>query len=300
MDVTVAARRLSVGIALAAALGIVTGCGAAGGSPTWTFGPSASGGTPVAAASAVPAASASVEPSAAATFALTAIDFTPGTVAAPRVVKLTADDALNFVPGGVTAARGETVTFEIANIGKAEHEFMIGPVTAAFGDVEGTSEVAGIKAGKTGSVTVTFDKPGQYAFACHMPGHYEHGMLGFVVFVGPDVPALGTVADPRPIVVNMTDKLAFTPNAIQVRKGETVRFVLTNSGTVTHEFMIGPADKVAADEGDGKITIEADKMDAGSTTGLVYTFDGSGPYTFACHEPGHYEAGMLGTIELLD
>ena len=292
MDVIVAASRLSVGIALAAALGIVTGCSAAAGSPAWSFTPSASPGAATAAPSVVPAASA--------TFALTAMDFTPGTVAAPRVVKLSADDALNFTPGAVMAAKGETVTFEIANIGKAEHEFMVGPVAAAFGDVEGTSEVAGIKAGKTGSVTVTFDKPGQYAFACHMPGHYEHGMLGFVVFVGPDVPAMGTVADPRPIVVNMTDKLAFTPNAIQVRKGETVRFVLTNSGTAQHEFMIGPAAKVAADEGDGKITIEADKMDAGSTTGLIYTFDGTGPYAFACHEPGHFEAGMKGTIELLD
>ena len=29
---------------------------------------------------------------------------------------------------------------------------------------------------------------------------------------------------------------------------------------------------------------------------LTYTFDGSGPYAFACHAEGHYQAGMHGTI----
>jgi uncharacterized cupredoxin-like copper-binding protein len=239
-------------------------------------------------------------PSVTPTLGPVAIDFSPGTVAAPRVVEMTADDNLNFIPGSIPVATGETITFKIANIGKAEHEFMIGPMAAAFADEEGTAEVAGIKAGKTGTLTVTFDKTGQYAFACHMPGHYEHGMIGFVVLVGRDAPAMGTVAAPRPITVDMTDGLMFTPKDIQVRKGETIRFVLTNSGKTTHEFMVGPADKVAADEGDGKITLEADELEQGSTNQLVYTFDGAGPYAFACHEPGHFEAGMAGTIEFVD
>ena len=35
------------------------------------------------------------------------------------------------------------------------------------------------------------------------------------------------------------------------------------------------------------------------TKSVTYTFDGSGPYAFACHEPGHYEAGMKGTITIV-
>jgi len=35
------------------------------------------------------------------------------------------------------------------------------------------------------------------------------------------------------------------------------------------------------------------------TRSLTYTFDGPGPYAFACHAPGHYEAGMLGTIAVV-
>ena len=301
MDPIVTLRRLGLGATVVALVVVAAACSSGSGAPHWTFPPAGSslGSTPTQ----TPAPSA-VAPSLSATPAPTigpvAIDFVPGTIAAPRIVEMTADDELNFIPGSVAVATGETITFKIANIGKAEHEFMVGPMAAAFADEEGTPEVAGILAGKTGTVTVTFDKTGQYAFACHMPGHYEHGMIGFVILVGHDAPAMGTVAEPRPITVDMTNGLMFTPNTIQVRKGETIRFILTNSGTVTHEFMVGPADKVAADDGDGKITLEADKLDKGSTNELVYTFDGPGPYAFACHEPGHFEAGMAGTIGLLD
>ena len=32
------------------------------------------------------------------------------------------------------------------------------------------------------------------------------------------------------------------------------------------------------------------------TRSLTYTFTGTGPFAFACHVPGHFEAGMSGTI----
>src|SRR5260221_3740281 len=81
---------------------------------------------------------------------------------------------------------------------------------------------------------------------------------------------------------------------LTVVKGETIRFVFTNSGSVVHEFQVGPADKVAADAVDGTIVVEQDELDAGSTHAADYTFDCAGPY--ACHEPGHYEAGMKGSV----
>ena len=36
-----------------------------------------------------------------------------------------------------------------------------------------------------------------------------------------------------------------------------------------------------------------------TTKSLTYTFDGTGPYGFACHAEGHYEAGMRGEIVLI-
>jgi uncharacterized cupredoxin-like copper-binding protein len=287
-------RRLFIGVAVTGVLVFSGACASAGAAPSWSF-PVASPG-----ATAVAQVTATVAPSIAPTLDTVALAFTPGTVAAPRVIAMTGDDNLNFLPGAITVARGETVKFMIKNVGKAEHEFMVGPMAAAFADKEGTSEVAGIKAGKTGSLTVTFNKSGQYAFACHMPGHFEHGMLGFILVVEPGVPAMGTVANPRDIALSMSDDLMFMPMAVQVRKDETIRFILTNNGTAVHEFQVGPAAQVAADKVDGVIVVEKDELDAGSTHEVVYTFKGSGPFAFACHEPGHYEAGMKGTIELLN
>jgi uncharacterized cupredoxin-like copper-binding protein len=35
------------------------------------------------------------------------------------------------------------------------------------------------------------------------------------------------------------------------------------------------------------------------TGSVVYTFDGPGPYAFACHAAGHQESGMRGTIVVI-
>jgi len=226
------------------------------------------------------------------------LGFVPGTKATPRVVALVADDQLSFFPNVVTAAEGETVTFEIKNVGKAPHEFMLGPAADAFADKEGTPEVADIAGGQTKTLTFTFTGPGPYAFACHEPGHFEVGMLGYVIVVGPDVPPVGTTANPRLVEVAMTDQLKFTPDQIPVTQGETVTFLVTNEGTAVHEFAVGPSDKVDADEVDGKLVVEADEIDGHHIKTVTYTFDGPGPYAIACHEPGHFEAGMRAAITL--
>jgi len=288
-------------LALGGATLLLIGCSAAGSSSGWTFGPESTGASASAPGVEAPAPgqSGTVMPSVApGSAATTTLSFTPGTKDAPRLVELSADDLLNFTPGLVQAAVGETVTFRIHNKGTAIHEFMVGPLADAFADKEGTAEVADIGPDKTGSVTVTFDGSGPYAFACHAPGHFEHGMAGYIELVGPGAPAVGTAAVPRVVGLDMSDKLAFMPASIAVAKGETIRFVLSNSGTVTHEFQVGRADKVAADDVDGTIVVEQDALDEGSTHAVDYTFEGAGPFAFACHEPGHYEAGMKGEIIL--
>lgn len=286
--------------ALAAAVVLlVAACTSAPASPGFTDAPTSSAGAPSPSASTTPvpaSPSASPTPSSPSEPALT---FTPGTVAQPRIVELAADDKLNFTPGFVQAAVGETVTFRIHNTGTAVHEFMIGPLTDAFADTEGTPEVADIAGGASADLTLTLDGTGPFGFACHAPGHFEHGMAGYIQLVGPGAPTIGTAVNPRLVHLDMTDKLAFLPADIEVRDGEAVRFVVTNSGTAVHEIQVGPADKVAADEVDGTIVVEKDALDAGSTHAVDYTFKGAGPYAFACHEPGHYEAGMKGTVTVI-
>jgi len=103
----------------------------------------------------------------------------------------------------------------------------------------------------------------------------------------------GSVASPRVIRVYAGPSYAFSPSSISVARGETVTFVVTTMGPTAHEFMVGPADAVASDAPGTPEVADIGMMQAKS---LTYTFDGPGPYAFACHAPGHYEAGMRGTI----
>ena len=67
-------------------------------------------------------------------------------------------------------------------------------------------------------------------------------------------------------------------------------------GPLTHEFMVGPAAAVAADTPG---TPEVADIGMMQTRSVTYTFDGPGPYGFACHAAGHYESGMTGAITIV-
>ncbi|HEY3333592.1 MAG TPA: plastocyanin/azurin family copper-binding protein [Candidatus Limnocylindrales bacterium] len=106
----------------------------------------------------------------------------------------------------------------------------------------------------------------------------------------------GTAASPRVIRLTAGPAPAFSPSAVSVARGETITFEVTTMGPTAHEFMVGPADAVAADE---EGTPEVADIGMMQTKSLTYTFDGAGPYAFACHVTGHYEAGMRGTIAIV-
>ena len=111
----------------------------------------------------------------------------------------------------------------------------------------------------------------------------------------------------RTIEVDMVD-IAFEPSSIDVEAGETVRFVFSNEGEAVHEGYVG--DEQAQEEhdaersGDGGEPEEMEGMehddddeavvvDPGDTGELTYTFDEPGVIQIGCHQPGHYEAGMV-------
>jgi uncharacterized cupredoxin-like copper-binding protein len=106
--------------------------------------------------------------------------FVAGTPSSPRVVGIVATPGLRFLPDTVTVKQGETITFEVTSMGPLTHEFMVGPAADVAADTPGTPEIANIGMMATGSVSYTFDGPGPYAFACHLPGHFEAGMSGTI------------------------------------------------------------------------------------------------------------------------
>ena len=105
----------------------------------------------------------------------------------------------------------------------------------------------------------------------------------------------GTAATPRVVRVIAGPDLRFYPDVVPIAAGETITFEVTTMGFATHEFMVGPSADVAADvEG----TPEVADIGMMQTRSLTYTFAGAHPFAFACHAPGHFEAGMKGTIQV--
>ncbi|HEX2754940.1 MAG TPA: plastocyanin/azurin family copper-binding protein [Candidatus Limnocylindrales bacterium] len=133
-----------------------------------------------------------------------------------------------------------------------------------------------------------------------MPGGFANGAggAGTANAPGPGGPGFvaGTSAAPRVIQVTAGPGYAFRPSTISVARGETVTFLVTSMGPLVHEFMVGPADAVAAD---ATGTPEVADITMMTSKSLTFAFDGPGPYAFACHADGHYEAGMRGSILLV-
>jgi uncharacterized cupredoxin-like copper-binding protein len=109
----------------------------------------------------------------------------------------------------------------------------------------------------------------------------------------------------RSIDVGMADNMRFTPDRIDVRQGETIRFVVKNTGKVMHEFVIG----TKAENGKhAELMVKFPNMEhdepymahvpPGKTGEIVWTFNRAGEFEFACLIAGHYQAGMVGTIKV--
>lgn len=109
----------------------------------------------------------------------------------------------------------------------------------------------------------------------------------------------------RTINVKMDDSMRFAPDQIQVKAGETVRFVVRNTGKVPHEMVIGAmadlkahAAMMRAQPGMKHAEPNMLSLDPGQRGDIVWQFDKAGMVDFACLLPGHLEAGMMGKIEI--
>lgn len=116
-------------------------------------------------------------------------------------------------------------------------------------------------------------------------------------------PAEASEAD-RTIKVVMLDELAYDPEQIEVSEGEVITFEVVNDGKARHEFVLGDADYQEMHEGEmaggghGEMMGNSVSVEAGQSATLTWRFTESGEVLYGCHEPGHYEGGMVGTIEV--
>ena len=110
----------------------------------------------------------------------------------------------------------------------------------------------------------------------------------------------------REITLTMDDTMRFTPSAITVKQGETVRFVVKNQGKQMHEMVIGTKKELDAHAAlmVKFPTMEHDEpymahVSSGKSQNLIWTFNRAGDFEFACLIAGHYQAGMVGKITVV-
>jgi putative spermidine/putrescine transport system substrate-binding protein len=119
--------------------------------------------------------------------------------------------------------------------------------------------------------------------------------------------AIGQPGDPhqvsRTINVTMGDNMRFSPDHIDVKPGETVRFVLQNQGKLRHELVLGEPDALRRHA--AMMLAMPDMQHTGPNMAslapgeqgqLVWRFTRAGSVAFACLQPGHLDAGMKGAV----
>ena len=109
----------------------------------------------------------------------------------------------------------------------------------------------------------------------------------------------------RTINVDMTDNMRFTPSVVTVKRGETVKFVVHNDGRVLHEMVLGTKEAIAEHAELMKRFPEMEHADAnmahvkpGKAGEIIWQFTKPGDFEFACLQPGHFEAGMVGKVSV--
>ena len=109
----------------------------------------------------------------------------------------------------------------------------------------------------------------------------------------------------RSVSVGMSDAMRFTPSSITAKQGETIRFTVKNAGQVKHEFILGTEKELKEHYELMKKFPEMEHSDAnmvtvapGKTGEVIWQFTKAGKIDFACLQPGHYDAGMKGAVNV--
>jgi uncharacterized cupredoxin-like copper-binding protein len=218
-----------------------------------------------------------------------------------------------------TVAPQGKVSFVVTNEGTETHEFVVlstdtpaagFPIVSFEGEANRIDEDAkGVtNVGETGdmepgtSMVLTIDLPeGHYAVVCNLPGHYAMGMHQ-------DLWVTPSGSTPVTVTLGETDaQHMFIDLSAQAVPSGPTSFIVTNTGTQTHEFVVLSSDTPAAEFPIVSFEGEANRIDEDAKgvtnvgeTGdmepgavMLLTIDlSAGHYAVVCNLPGHYAMGM--------
>lgn len=107
----------------------------------------------------------------------------------------------------------------------------------------------------------------------------------------------------RTVKVDMSDRMRFSPSSLTVKRGETVRFEVKNSGKIMHEMVIGTmkelkehAELMKKHPGMEHEEPYMAHVSPGKAETIVWQFTRAGEFYYGCLIPGHFEAGMVGKV----
>ena len=109
----------------------------------------------------------------------------------------------------------------------------------------------------------------------------------------------------RTINIDMNDTMRFTPASIEAKQGETIKFIVKNSGKIKHEMTLGAmkdlkehAELMKKHPGMVHDEPNTASLAPGKTGEIIWQFTTAGKVDFACLEAGHFDAGMKGAVNV--
>lgn len=137
-------------------------------------------------------------------------------------------------------------------------------------------------------------------------GHGDHSMPG------------GMPGDPKKVsrtIVIVAKDTEFNLKKIQVKDGETIRFIIKNKGELVHEMTIGTPEMQKQHQAEMMKMMDEGKLQADKVVGgmdhnhgnsalvepgqeaeIVWMFHKGATLEFGCNVPGHYDQGMKGSF----
>jgi uncharacterized cupredoxin-like copper-binding protein len=134
----------------------------------------------------------------------------------------------------------------------------------------------------------------------------EHGGDGHGHGHSHGTPAQVIPQSMKEVRIEVDDAMRFSPATWEAQAGEPIRIILLNKGKVDHELVIGTEKEIVAHAKEmaspgvkGHHHTNELSAKPGQQAELIWTFKKPGQYAMACFEPGHYEAGMMGVINVV-
>jgi uncharacterized cupredoxin-like copper-binding protein len=120
----------------------------------------------------------------------------------------------------------------------------------------------------------------------------------------------GRTGDPKKVTrtvrVRGDDTMRFAPSELAVQQGDTVRFVVDNTGQAMHELVLGTREELAQHaewmrrfpnmEHEAPYMVH---LAPGQRGEVIWQFTEAGEFHFGCLVAGHFEAGMHGRIKVM-